>query len=238
MRELLGLPGARLFQYELADGTRCNLDQRKLNEYVKTHLGDDYTAKDFRTWGGTLLAAIELAQHEPPGESHRREAANCGGDASRRREARKHAGGRTLVVRQPGGGRAVSRRENDRGFPAAAFARRRRPGSRPRPRGAGDIEPVAIVANSLFARRCVNCREWHGKPFSFATTAARKSTSRAARRCASPTSMPAAARRSPISATTARARCRAAPPLAGAGGRRPQPRANRLTRLFAPFSDA
>ena len=66
MRELMGLPGARLFQYELADGSRSNLDQRKLNEYVKTHLGDGYTAKDFRTWGGTLLAAIELAQHGPP----------------------------------------------------------------------------------------------------------------------------------------------------------------------------
>ena len=48
------LPGARLFQYELPDGTRCNLDQRQLNEYVKTHLGDEFTAKDFRTWGGTL----------------------------------------------------------------------------------------------------------------------------------------------------------------------------------------
>jgi DNA topoisomerase I len=66
MRELIALPGARLFQYELPDGSRGNLDQRKLNEYVKTNLGDDYTAKDFRTWGGTLLAAIELAQHDPP----------------------------------------------------------------------------------------------------------------------------------------------------------------------------
>ncbi len=66
IRTLISVPGARLFKYELADGSRCNLDQRKLNEYVKTHLGDGYTAKDFRTWGGTLLAAIELAQHKPP----------------------------------------------------------------------------------------------------------------------------------------------------------------------------
>jgi len=66
IRALRSLPGSRLFQYELPDGTRRNLDQRKLNEYVKEHLGDGYTAKDFRTWGGTLLAAIELAQHEPP----------------------------------------------------------------------------------------------------------------------------------------------------------------------------
>ena len=66
MRDLIALPGARLFQYELADGSRCNLDQRKLNAYVKEHLGEVYSAKDFRTWGGTLLAAIELAQHGPP----------------------------------------------------------------------------------------------------------------------------------------------------------------------------
>jgi DNA topoisomerase-1 len=66
MRELIALPGARLFQYELADGSRCNLDQRRLNAYVKAHLGEIYSAKDFRTWGGTLLAAIEFAQHDPP----------------------------------------------------------------------------------------------------------------------------------------------------------------------------
>jgi DNA topoisomerase-1 len=66
MRELIALPGARLFQYDPPDGPRCNLDQRKLNAYVKTYLGEDYSAKDFRTWGGTLLAAIELAQHDPP----------------------------------------------------------------------------------------------------------------------------------------------------------------------------
>jgi DNA topoisomerase IB len=66
MRDLIALPGARLFQYELPGGSRCNLDQRKLNAYVKEHLGEVYSAKDFRTWGGTLIAAIELAQHGPP----------------------------------------------------------------------------------------------------------------------------------------------------------------------------
>src|SRR3954453_23780019 len=66
IRDLRAVPGPRLFQYELPDGTRYNLGQRRLNDYVKTHLGDGYTAKDFRTWGGTLLAAIELAQHDPP----------------------------------------------------------------------------------------------------------------------------------------------------------------------------
>jgi DNA topoisomerase-1 len=64
MKELVALPGARLFQFEL-EGTVCNLDQRRLNAYIRTYLGDEFTAKDFRTWGGTLIAAIELAQAEP-----------------------------------------------------------------------------------------------------------------------------------------------------------------------------
>ncbi len=78
IKELLALPGARLFQYELEDGSRCNLDQRKLNAYIREHLGDEFTAKDFRTWGGTLIAAIELAEvGEPssPTDAKRRVAA-------------------------------------------------------------------------------------------------------------------------------------------------------------------
>ena len=66
MKELLALPGSRLFQYELEEGTRCNLDQRKLYAYLREHLGEDFTAKDFRTWGGTLIAAIELAEIGEP----------------------------------------------------------------------------------------------------------------------------------------------------------------------------
>jgi DNA topoisomerase I len=65
MKELIALPGARLFKFE-QEGGSCNLDQRRLNAYIRTHLGEEFTAKDFRTWGGTLTAAVELAQHGPP----------------------------------------------------------------------------------------------------------------------------------------------------------------------------
>ena len=65
VKELLALPrGARLFRYEW-DGGLWPLTGAKLNEYVRTNLGEDFTAKDFRTWGGTLLAAIALAEHGP-----------------------------------------------------------------------------------------------------------------------------------------------------------------------------
>src|SRR5436190_10669561 len=48
MRDLLSLPGTRLFRFEAPDGSVCDLDQRRLNAYVKQYLGDDFSAKDFR----------------------------------------------------------------------------------------------------------------------------------------------------------------------------------------------
>jgi DNA topoisomerase-1 len=66
VKDLLALPGERLFQFVQPDGTRCNLDQRRLNDYIKTYLGAEFSAKDFRTWGGTLIAAIGFAEHDPP----------------------------------------------------------------------------------------------------------------------------------------------------------------------------
>ena len=74
MKELLALPGARVFQFVTEDGTRCNLDQRRLNDYIKEYLGAEFSAKDFRTWGGTLVAAIEFAAGEPAENSCRRSA--------------------------------------------------------------------------------------------------------------------------------------------------------------------
>ncbi len=65
INELLALPGGpRLFRYDW-EGSRCPLTGARLNDYVREHLGDDFTAKDFRTWGGTLIAAIEFAEHGP-----------------------------------------------------------------------------------------------------------------------------------------------------------------------------
>ncbi|MDX6388121.1 MAG: topoisomerase [Gaiellaceae bacterium] len=65
IKELLAQPkGTRLFRYEW-DGGLCALTGAKLNEYVRQHLGDEFTAKDFRTWGGTLIAAVALAERGP-----------------------------------------------------------------------------------------------------------------------------------------------------------------------------
>jgi DNA topoisomerase-1 len=65
IKELLELRGGRgLFRYE-CDGGLCTLTGAKLNEYVRSYLGEEFTAKDFRTWGGTLIAAVELAERGP-----------------------------------------------------------------------------------------------------------------------------------------------------------------------------
>jgi DNA topoisomerase-1 len=61
LQELIAAPGTRVFRYRREDGL-CNLTSERLNDYVKRHLGSEFTAKDFRTWGGTLLAAIVFAE--------------------------------------------------------------------------------------------------------------------------------------------------------------------------------
>lgn len=50
------LPGQRLFQYLDEEGHRCDVDSADVNEYLKAHTGEDFTAKHFRTWGGSVGA--------------------------------------------------------------------------------------------------------------------------------------------------------------------------------------
>jgi len=62
---LIELPGGRrLFRYE-TDGSLCNLTGARLNSYVAEYVGDEFTAKDFRSRGGSLLAGMALAEHRP-----------------------------------------------------------------------------------------------------------------------------------------------------------------------------
>ena len=54
------LPGEHLFQYEDDNGTLQSIDSGDINEYLATITGSDFTAKDVRTWAGTMLAAAAL----------------------------------------------------------------------------------------------------------------------------------------------------------------------------------
>src|SRR5438105_2999947 len=55
------LPGQDLFQYLDEEGEVQNVTSQDVNEYLREITGEDFTAKDFRTWGGTVLAAIALS---------------------------------------------------------------------------------------------------------------------------------------------------------------------------------
>jgi DNA topoisomerase-1 len=54
------LPGHELFQYLDESGERQAVDSADVNEYLRDVTGEDFTAKDFRTWGGTVLALEAL----------------------------------------------------------------------------------------------------------------------------------------------------------------------------------
>jgi DNA topoisomerase-1 len=56
------LPGQELFQYVDDDGKVRDIESADVNEYLREIAGDDFTAKDFRTWAGTVLAALALEE--------------------------------------------------------------------------------------------------------------------------------------------------------------------------------
>jgi DNA topoisomerase-1 len=64
VRRCLDLPGYELFQYVEAGETRkvCATD---VNAYLQEISGADYTAKDFRTWGATVIATVLLTRYGP-----------------------------------------------------------------------------------------------------------------------------------------------------------------------------
>ncbi|SFD21633.1 DNA topoisomerase IB [Massilia yuzhufengensis] len=58
------LPGQELFQYVDDAGETHSIDSSDVNDYLRGITGEDYTAKDFRTWSGTVLAALALQEFE------------------------------------------------------------------------------------------------------------------------------------------------------------------------------
>ncbi len=68
------IPGKELFQYLDDEGNRKSIDSGLVNDYIKQHTGGDFTAKDLRTWSGTvqaLLAFKELGMTQTEAETKR-----------------------------------------------------------------------------------------------------------------------------------------------------------------------
>ena len=66
VRSLRDLPGQQLFKYRDADGVLCAITSDDVNAYIRETMGDAFSAKDFRTWAGTVNAARVLRYMEPP----------------------------------------------------------------------------------------------------------------------------------------------------------------------------
>ena len=60
IRQLQDLPGQEVFQYVNGDGEVRTVSSQDVNDYLREVTGEDFTTKDFRTWAGTVLAAIAL----------------------------------------------------------------------------------------------------------------------------------------------------------------------------------
>jgi DNA topoisomerase-1 len=65
VKQCQDIPGYELFQYIDEDGNPCDIDSGDVNAYLREITGEDFTAKDFRTWAGTGLAAQALAAIGP-----------------------------------------------------------------------------------------------------------------------------------------------------------------------------
>ena len=75
VRQCQAIPGAELFQYLDDDGARQTIGSGDVNDYIREISGEDFTAKDFRTWAGTMLAAEALLRSGPADSATARKAA-------------------------------------------------------------------------------------------------------------------------------------------------------------------
>ncbi len=75
IKQCRDIPGQELFQYVDDEGQRHTIDSADVNGYLQEIAGEDFTAKDFRTWAGTVLATRFFREAEPAttaAESRRR----------------------------------------------------------------------------------------------------------------------------------------------------------------------
>lgn len=65
IKKCIELPGYEIFQYMDDKGDRHTVDSSDINEFLKDITQDDFSAKDFRTWGGSSLASMHLYKSGP-----------------------------------------------------------------------------------------------------------------------------------------------------------------------------
>jgi len=75
VRELLRHPAREVFKYQNGEGKFVDVKRRHINDYIKEVMGGNFSAKDFRTWSGTILAArfLREAAAEPDTQAAKKE---------------------------------------------------------------------------------------------------------------------------------------------------------------------
>jgi DNA topoisomerase-1 len=77
VRRCQQLPGQALFQYVDDDGGRCPVDSGQVNDYLREAMGEEFTAKDFRTWAATLRALVLMSGMPLPNPASERALKAC-----------------------------------------------------------------------------------------------------------------------------------------------------------------
>jgi DNA topoisomerase-1 len=137
VRRCQDLPGQELFQYRDESGHNETIDSSDINEYLREIGGGTFTAKDFRTWIGTVLATRILAEREQGQGAHTRTA--------QRRHVREAI---AQVSAQLGNTPAICRKCYVHPFVIEAYLQRQLVARRPRssaPRGLGPDE-VSVLS--------------------------------------------------------------------------------------------
>jgi DNA topoisomerase-1 len=96
VRKLLQVRGRDVFKFQTEEGETVDVRRRHINDYIREITGKSYSAKDFRTWAGTLICACALArslQANPDGKRTRKEV------TAAIRETAEHLGNTPAICR-------------------------------------------------------------------------------------------------------------------------------------------
>src|SRR2546421_2204532 len=72
IRALLKIPNRRVFKYQNGEANFVDVKAHTINDYIRENMGAHFSAKDFRTWSGTLLCACSLARRRNADPDHER----------------------------------------------------------------------------------------------------------------------------------------------------------------------
>ncbi|MGB7924035.1 MAG: hypothetical protein WCF57_12380 [Pyrinomonadaceae bacterium] len=99
VKTLMELPGYEVFKYRDEAGNLVDVKRRHINQYIKEVMGDQFSAKDFRTWAGTLICACALARAEVTVDGNGNKRARQKALTAAIKEAAEHLGNTPAVCR-------------------------------------------------------------------------------------------------------------------------------------------